>query len=628
MLSFGHSVVATLTAVGIQLPMSGSQSHDLAAHRAVVQTFRPGMTNGDMNLIGHTTQYDCAMRVTGDVRFCAVNFQADGALDELGTGEGMCVGVGNCAAGGPRSGPTHVVTAAVNAGSAPPPPSGATCPNGWPPPCSGPLHNTRDNLCDAMRGYADGIDGITSGTEEVIQASQISKADCVSGQDYDGSPYCAVNFYTLQGAGQNPEGRCMGVLAPCGTIVPTRGADSARVPIDHSQPCTWSPSAPTMSHLSPVPPPPPPLPPPPVIGVPIGQQSLLCADGSLQVCADGSQHRAVFCRADLDYELGPAAAGSVCAKDHQAACSCECCTCANGLLPACQGEMLPPDECDEAEMSTLFNEINMICCAGVDCSNGPPATCNRRCADVMTDAWHNRACQTALQAIMGDAIASFMDLCEHPTDEIYTDADDEYSCSYTELINLALECTVAEQHDCTSTCIVHMRPFLQQCGEVMSDMISTMQPAAESFQHMVAQCDVSSGANPVSAVTPLQTCDISNILTTCSHLDADLAAASSMDALCASPCVHLVVSSFDACNSDPSPEVRQQFGAEQWQPVVVQCQVVSSGSASQDEHCDNAMETILATVNQVCCTGGCKAGPPKSCSSSCADAFMPVRCLA
>eukprot|EP01043_Picozoa_sp_COSAG02_P041153 COSAG02_NODE_3389_length_6827_cov_2.578627_4_plen_673_part_00 len=625
MMGFGNSVVAALAAAVSQLPMSGGQN----SRDEVIQTFHTGMTDGDMTMIGHITQYDCVMGVTGNARYCAVNFQPDGVLDGSGTGTGMCVGVGNCGATGARSGLPHVVTARVNAGTAPArPPSTTVCPNGLPPPCSGPLHYTHENICVAMRSYADGIDGITGGNEAVIQSSGISKADCVSSQDYAGSPYCAVNFYPV-GDGVNPSGRCMGVLPPCGAIVPTSGTDTARLPIDDSQPCTWSPSGPTMSPPpAPLPVPPPPAPPPPVIGVPIGQQSLLCADGSLQVCPGGSQHRAVFCRADLDYDLGPAAAGSVCAEDHQAACSCECCTCADGLLPTCQEAIVPADRCDDAELMVIFNDINTVCCAGVDCSNGPPVTCNRRCADVMIDAWHTSACKTALQLIMGDTIASFVNLCEHPTDEIYTDVDDKYSCSYTELINLVLECTVAEEHDCSSTCIVHMRPFLQQCGEVMSGMISSMQPAAESFQHMVAQCDTPAGTSQVSdADAHVQTCDISNILTTCSHLDADLAAAPSMDALCGSPCVHLVVSSFDACRSDPSPEVRQQFDTEQWQPVVLQCQqLMSSGSASQDDHCTDTMETVLANVNHVCCAGGCLA-PPKSCSSSCADAFMPVRCV-
>lgn len=623
MLRFGNRVAVTLVAAATQLQMSGGQSShdDPATQRAVAQTFRPGLTGGDMNLLGRSTQYDCAMRVTGDARFCAVNFQPDGPLDELGSMTGMCVAVSNCAPN-PTSTPSSsgAVSAPVNAGSAPRPPGGGSCYNGLPPPCSGPIHNTHDNACTAIRAYTDGT---TSGNEEVIQ-DRLTKADCVSGQGWSGSPYCAVNFYLRQGAGRNPVGRCMGVLPPCGATLPNSEADTARLPIDQSDPCIL-PSVEPISPPPSAPPPPPPLPPPPVTGVPIGQHSLICADGSLQVCADGSQHRAVFCRSDLDYALGPAVAGAVCAKDHQAACSCDCCTCADGLIPICQGEA-PPDECDEAEMSTLFSDINNICCAGVDCSNGPPASCNHRCADVMTEAWHNSACQAALDAIMGATIQTFMDLCAHPTDETYTDVDDEYSCSYAELINLVLECTVAEEHDCSSTCVVHMRPFLQQCGAVMGDMISAMEPAAESFQHMVAQCD----NQPSADVTPTRpTCDISNILTTCSHLDADLASASSMASLCNTPCVHLVVENFDVCNSDPSQQIRAQFGADQWQPVVMQCQQLTSTSlASQDDHCVDAMETILATVNQVCCTAGCKAGPPKSCSPSCADAFMPVRCFA
>jgi hypothetical protein len=646
----GRRVVVALAMAATQLPRSVGQGSSGATsdddRRTVVQTYQHGLTSGDMSMIGQTDAYDCVMRVTGDARFCAVNFQPIGALNDLGSERGICVGVqppcemsvqsdARTLSAPVNAGPTHISTGGSGSHHGPPSP----CYNGLPPPCSGPMHHPRDNACYHMRGYSPGV---TAGEEELIQADHISQADCTAGQDYSGTHYCAVNFYALTSLDSTiPEGRCMGVLPPCGAVEPNAEAETAPLPVDHTGDCSWSdppppPRPPPPTTTPPPPTPPSPMPPPPETGVPIGQQSLLCSDGSLQVCSDGTQHRAVFCRTDLDYTLGPATK-QVCAADHQAACSCDCCTCSDGELPACPREAPPTEECDDATVSTLFENINNICCAGQDCSNGPPAVCNQRCADIMMDAWENSACQAVLQTMMGDSIASFVQLCEDPSDEVYTDPDDDYTCSYTELINLVLECTVAEEEDCTSTCIVHMRPFLQQCGEVMSDMIAAVEPATQSFQEMVMQCDgatatgdiaAPTGSNKAADFASLQVCDISSIMATCSHLDADLAAATTLEALCSTPCVHLVVESFDACSTDPSQQVQQQFSADQWQPVVTECAQQApapSPARQQEDHCDGAMVTVLATVNDICCPGGCAQRPPKSCSSSCADAFMPVR---
>ena len=123
----------------------------------------------------------------------------------------------------------------------------------------------------------------------------------------------------------------------------------------------------------------------------------------------------------------------------------------------------------------------------------------------------------------------------------------------------------------------------------MSDMIATMEPAAESFQQMVTRCDAPEGGIPSKVANVGQSCDIASITATCSHLDEDIATASSMDALCDTPCVHLVVESFDACNADPSTQVRSQFGAEQWQPVVTQCQQLAFPAGKREKRRSQAV---------------------------------------
>ena len=93
----GRRVVVALAVAATQLPRSVGQGSSGATsdddRRTVVQTYQHGLMSGDMSMIGQTDAYDCVMRVTGDARFCAVNFQPIGALNDLGSERGICVGV-------------------------------------------------------------------------------------------------------------------------------------------------------------------------------------------------------------------------------------------------------------------------------------------------------------------------------------------------------------------------------------------------------------------------------------------------------------------------------------------------------------------------------------------------------
>lgn len=345
-------------------------------NQSIMDSYAPGLTGGDMRTIGRTTQVECVLRLTGDARFCAVNF-----MPAPGSNFGMCVGVQHCTGAGSTT--TGASTAPINTGGTtniarPPPPPQAPDPSGL----QGPPHDTRDNSCEYMRSY---VAGAYEGTTELLDA-RLGMADCVTGQDYPSTRYCAVNFFLEGGAAtsdqQVPHGRCKGVLPPCGAITPTAGAFSSVLPVDHTTDCTWgSFEQEWRPNAAPLPPPvdqepPPPLPPPPPVDL-----SLKCPDGadaapSYETCGDGVQHRAVFCRSDLDYTLGPASAAQVCAVMHQAACSCDCCVCSDGEPPSCATQALAPEPevCGAAEISQLFQDINNICCAGQVTTQAIPAT--------------------------------------------------------------------------------------------------------------------------------------------------------------------------------------------------------------------------------------------------------------
>ena len=225
---------------------------------------------------------------------------------------------------------------------------------------------------------------------------------------------------------------------------------------------------------------------------------LRCDDGGHTICDDGMNRRADFCRPKANAPEG-------CAEDHLAACGCDCCTCSDGLLPHCADGTLPTlppapaPECDVTTLSTVFEEINTVCCGpGVDCSVGPPPTCNPRCKDVMLDAWGDNACKSVLAAMPGSAIGDFADLClegpaAHPPPPPKP-AGPVFSCDYTELAALALECADAtastpgdDRQFCKSPCMAHLQPFLEQCGAAMSQSLATAS-TIESFEAMAGRC--------------------------------------------------------------------------------------------------------------------------------------------
>ena len=255
-----------------------------------------------------------------------------------------------------------------------------------------------------------------------------------------------------------------------------------------------------------------------------------CPDGVAYhtLCSDGANHRADFCRADLDNRLGPRASDDVCAVGHLAACGCDCCTCSDGQLPRCPDGSYPfvpaagPETCDMSSISSIFEHITDNCCEGFDCSDGPPPVCSGSCSDVLVNYWDTNICRGVLEAMPGSSLGDFVAVCRR------------------------------------------------------------------------------SGAPASDKHAQSATCDLPRIQSSCWNL-ADEAGADIVQ-ICGTSCLRAVDEMLDACAVDPRcatnsaplagyvrwrklsprssvrrPEVKAQFDAEEWRPVIATCRNLVNG---------------------------------------------------
>jgi hypothetical protein len=99
-----------------------------------------------------------------------------------------------------------------------------------------------------------------------------------------------------------------------------------------------------------------------------------------------------------------------------------------------------------------------------DCINGFPSQCSSECAALVMPFWH--ACETFMGSIPGYSVMdgmwqSFVSECRSGTPVT------DFSCEYTELLPIALECSSAEVNSeefCSSDCAMQLLPMVQQCG--------------------------------------------------------------------------------------------------------------------------------------------------------------------
>jgi hypothetical protein len=128
---------------------------------------------------------------------------------------------------------------------------------------------------------------------------------------------------------------------------------------------------------------------------------------------------------------------------------------ASAAAASCSGEMV----------SSTFQSLPAACCAEEDdCVNGFPSQCSSDCAALVMPFWH--ACETFMGSIPGYAVMdgmwqNFVSECRSGTPVT------DFSCTYTELLPIALECSSAEMDTedfCSSDCAMQLLPMVQQCG--------------------------------------------------------------------------------------------------------------------------------------------------------------------
>ena len=117
-------------------------------------------------------------------------------------------------------------------------------------------------------------------------------------------------------------------------------------------------------------------------------------------------------------------------------------------------------------------------------------------------AWSNADCQRILLPMMGDNIVAFVRLCKEansapgvePSSVFDADtatgvASTSLTCSYSEMIGIAQQCSVMDEKDCRSGCVVQLSAFLRKCGTLLIDTFPGLQPTVVAFQSMVSECN-------------------------------------------------------------------------------------------------------------------------------------------
>lgn len=122
---------------------------------------------------------------------------------------------------------------------------------------------------------------------------------------------------------------------------------------------------------------------------------------------------------------------------------------------ACSGDMV----------SSTFQQLPDACCGNKDdCVNGFPDQCSSECAALVMPFWHS--CEAFMGSIPGYSVMDSM--WQNFVSECRNEAPvTDFSCEYTELLPIALECSSEEMDSedfCSSDCAVQLLPMVQQCA--------------------------------------------------------------------------------------------------------------------------------------------------------------------
>ena len=295
--------------------------------------------------------------------------------------------------------------------------------------------------------------------------------------------------------------------------------------------------------------------------------------------------------------------------------------------------------CDTAQLQSDFSRIQEVCCAEAnqDCNSGPPRVCVPHCQEVIADFWSR--CETLMQSLPDgfSQVDEFVSLCSSEKGGGVstgvnsalaslkdTQPDMRFTCSYTELTGIALQCSTVTAPTtpanrvvfCASNCASQLIPFHQQCSQTMQVALATF-GLTDTVNQMLSQC----GAGDDS-----HACPIGQITAVCGGLENPSGGVSS---LCATQCLRTVSAHYDACSASTDPETVAKFSAQSWKPLVDACHNLDGTSSaagqatevtSQCLRIQNAMTTQLSTL---CCRDSLCSTMPSSCTAECTDALIP-----
>lgn len=293
-------------------------------------------------------------------------------------------------------------------------------------------------------------------------------------------------------------------------------------------------------------------------------------------------------------------------------------------------------ECQAADLQTDFAQIQEVCCVDPheDCTTGPPKHCVPHCAEVIQDFWGR--CETLMSQLPSGftQIDEFVAVCQSPSGGETTHVADalnalkdplpsmRFSCTYTELTGVALQCSTASAPTvaanriafCASSCASQLIPFYQQCGSTMQTALTTF-GLTDMFNAAVLQCTASDDSHA---------CPMARIAAACTSLSNP---GGSAQTLCATPCVQTVAAHYDACSASTDPAVTSAFSADNWKPLVDLCHSMHDTSAVVDSEINAQCSLIESTMSQqladLCCRDAFCSTMPTDCSAECTDALIP-----
>jgi hypothetical protein len=308
--------------------------------------------------------------------------------------------------------------------------------------------------------------------------------------------------------------------------------------------------------------------------------------------------------------------------------------------PVIRPPVNPHSTCTMDTLNSAFSHINDVCCtlAGIECADAAPSTCSTACRDVVLDVWSD--CQSVIQQMPAGftALDEFVNVCSTGNgnlpggvvgtlDSLKTSDGPalaggnqmQFSCTYSELTGIALQCSTAASSSvaafCASQCASQLVPWAAQCASTMQLALDAL-GLTSTFDSVIGQC------NP--ATDDAHVCPIAQITTACRSFTG---MGTNVEAMCATPCVETVVAHYGACSASTDPRVAAEFSSNIWKPIVDTCQSLRDSShvvgAEINAQCSLIKDAMSAQLDHLCCGGSECITIPDYCPTACSDALLP-----